>query len=45
MIENAGRDATSAVLDETTHSENALRAMKRYCIGMLEIEECHDKGN
>ena len=44
MIENAGRDATGPVLDETSHSKQALKAMKRFCIGMLENHECHDRG-
>ena len=45
MLENAGRDATSAVLDETAHSKRALQMMKHYCIGMLNDNECHDEGN
>ena len=44
ILENAGRDATSAVLDETDHSRKALQMMKRYCIGMLEEKECHSEG-
>ena len=44
MLENAGRDATSAVLDETSHSKRAVQLMKLYCIGMLVENECQEEG-
>ena len=44
MLENAGRDATSAILDETSHSKRAVQLMKLFCIGMLVENECQEEG-